>query len=265
MSGFSTKSVWRIFVLISLLVMQIAIQPVSVAQAAPPAQPVQLASRPAAVNPIPLAAGQPTVSLSVPSNVLLGSDVQFTVTFTNGGVTGYGPFIDLIIPTKGASGVYPGTPASNAYDGLGNTKINASFLGASFITSGPSQNMWVIPFDSSGHATHPLLRDSSGTYQTVSGTAGDTLVVLRLPFGSFTPSQPPAVVDVTVDMSDYANIGTALNIQARGGYQFGYTPEDDFCCGDDPTLTLSSFNSASVTPTLWTLSKTYDGPEDETA
>ena len=56
-----------------------------------------------------------------------------------------------------------------------------------------------------------------------------------------------------------------LNIQARGGYEFGYTPEDDFCCGDNPVNSLTGFNSSSVTPILWTLAKTYSGPEDEAA
>ncbi|MBI3739410.1 MAG: hypothetical protein HY258_10225, partial [Chloroflexi bacterium] len=233
-----------------------------------PAQTVSAAPEPRAQPPAPLAYhALPSVGLTVPSQVLLGSDVNFTVTFDNTGTDatdiGYGPFIDLIIPVPGADGVYPGTPAANAYDGLGLTTISASYLGVPFVTSGASQNMWVLTFNGSGNATHPLVRDSSGNYVTVTGTPGAKLVVLKLPFGSFTPDQPAATVDISVDMSNLADVGTPLTIQARGGYQFGYTPLDDFCCGDTPPVT--SFVSKDVTPSIWTLSKTYAGPENEAA
>ena len=70
---------------------------------------------------------------------------------------------------------------------------------------------------------------------------------------------------VTLSMSNLADLGAALTVQARGGYQFGYTPENDYCCGDDPSDSLSSFVNDSVTPTLFTLEKSYNGPENETA
>ena len=203
-----------------------------------------------------------SISLSVPSAVPMGQNVAFTVTFDNTGADpGYGPIIDVILDTTGADADASGGP----YDGLGTSLISASYLSIPFTTSGSSQNMWVLTFDASGSATHPIMRNSTGAYITVNGTPGDTLVVLRLPFGSFTPDQPPASVSLNVNMSIYADVGTPLTIQARGGFEFGATPLDDWCCGDPGDVTLTSFITRTVTPTLLTLSKTYSGPEDEAA
>jgi len=203
-----------------------------------------------------------SISLSVPSAVPVGQNVAFTVTFDNiGADPGYGPIIDVILDTTGADADAGGGP----YDGLGTSSISASYLSIPFTTSGSSQNMWVLTFDASGSATHPIMRNSTGAYITVNGTPGDTLVVLRLPFGSFTPDQPPATVSMNVNMSNYADVGTPLTIQARGGFEFGATPLDDWCCGDPGDGTLTSFITRTVTPTLLTLSKTYSGPENEAA
>ncbi|MEJ2011796.1 MAG: hypothetical protein P8X64_06160 [Anaerolineales bacterium] len=210
----------------------------------------------------PMPAPAASLSLNVPAQVPIGQDVTFTVEFDNTGADpGYGPVIDLILDTTGADADTGGLP----YDGLGTSSISASYLTVPFQTSGPNQNMWLIPFDSAGNATHPLMRDASGSYITVSGTPGDTLVVLRLPFGSFAPDQPPAPVSVTANMSSYADLGSPLTIQARAGFEFGATPLDDWCCGDTGPSTLTGWTTRTVTPTLFTLSKTYSGPEDEAA
>ncbi len=228
--------------------------------------PVSAAAEPEdeAQTPVEVAT-LPTISLNVPATAMVGEDVSFTVTFDNPDAspdTGYGPFIDLIIDTTGADGLYPGVPAANAYDGLGGTTITASYLGAA-ITGG---DFVVQQFDNTGVLTHPFVRDSSGAYVTVAGQPGDKLVSIRLPFGSFTPLQPAATVSVTVDMSNLADVGTPLALQARGGYEFGYTPLNDWCCGDAAWPgAVTGWTSDSVTPSLFTLSKAYGGPEDETA
>jgi LPXTG-site transpeptidase (sortase) family protein len=211
----------------------------------------------------PLGASPPSIGLNVPGQVPVGQDVSFSVTFDNGDAVapGYGPILDVILDTTGADAGAGGGP----FDGLGTTSITASYLGIAFTTASPKPTMWVLTFDASGEATHPLMRDASGAYITVNGTPGDTLVVLRLPFGSFTADQPPATVDMTVNMSAFADVGTPLSIQARGGYQFGYNPLDDWCCGDAGDATFSGFVSTSVTPTLVTLAKSYAGPESEAA
>ncbi len=205
----------------------------------------------------PLANTPPAVTLNVPAEAFIGNTVNFTVTFDNTDtVPGYGPLIDLILPANGADGAQNTNPP---LDGL--TFVSATYLGVNVENT-------VLTFPGSGGVTcvnHPYMVNSSGNPVQVCGNAGDTFVALRLPFGSFTPDQPPVTVNVTVAMSNLADLGTPLTIQARGGYQFGYTPLNDWCCGDDPSLSLSSWVSDSVTPTLFTLSKSYLGPEDETA
>ncbi|MEZ0397354.1 MAG: sortase [Anaerolineales bacterium] len=206
----------------------------------------------------PLAASAPSVSLNVPATAFIGQNVSFTVTFDNPDPSdpGYGPLIDLIIPRNGADGNQNTNPP---LDGL--TFVSATYLGVAVENT-------ILTFPGSGGVTcvsHPYMRDNTGAFVQVCGNAGDTFVALRLPFGSFAPDQPPVVVNVTTSMSNLADLGTPLTIRARGGYQFGYTPLDDWCCGDDPSLTFSGWTNSGVTPTLFTLSKTYSGPEDETA
>ena len=209
----------------------------------------------------PPADSPPSIGLNVPAQVPVGQDVSFSVTFDNPDLAapGYGPILDITLDTTGADAGASGGP----FDGLGTTSISASYLGIPFSTAGPNPTMWILTFDALGEATHPLMRNASGSYTVVSGTPGDTLVVLRMPFGSFTPDQPPATVDMTVNMSTFADVGIPLSIRARGGYEFGYTPLDDWCCGDSGDLTLTAFVPATVTPTLVTLGKAYSGPEDE--
>ncbi len=235
----------RAFLVLFLILMQAALLiPAQEAVAAP-------VERPSLAQP-------PAVSLNVPAQAFIGSTVNFTVTFDNPDANdpGYGPLIDLIIPRNGADGAQNSNPP---LDGL--TFLSATYLGS------PVENT-VLTFPGSGGITcvnHPYMRDNTGAFVQVCGNAGDTLVALRLPFGSFTPDQPPVTVNVTASMSNLADLGTPLTIQARGGYQFGYTALDDWCCGDDPNLTFSAWVNGSVTPTLFTLTKTYNGPEDETA
>ena len=211
--------------------------------------------------------GVPTVTLGGLGNVPLGSDVNFTVTFDNNDtLTGYGPYIDVLLDTTGADGVPTGVPGTSLpLDGLGTDTISAKYLETAFVLN---STMWIISFDSAGKATHPLLRDTDGDYVVMDAPAGygpgDTLVVLRLPFGSFVNTQPPAVVDMTVNMHPYADINTALKVSARGGFQFGTTALDDFCCGDDPGSTVSAWANGDVIPKLFTLSKVYSFDEAET-
>jgi len=221
----------------------------------------------AALEPAPAyAKALPSVGLIIPASAFIGEDVNFSVTFDNLGTaaddTGYGPFVDVVIDTTGADAHLSGGP----YDGLGTSSITAFFLDTAISGS----NFFIIPFDAAGHALHPFVVDNTGNRIIVIAPPGfgegDTLVVVRLPFGSFTPDQPAARIDFTVNMSDFADLGTALNVSARGGYEFGYTPLNDWCCGDAAyPSAVTGWTSDSVTPTLFTLSKTYIDPEDETA
>jgi LPXTG-site transpeptidase (sortase) family protein len=242
---------------------------------------------PAQVEPAPVFVATPTLTLGVPSTVPLGSEFTFTATFTNTGAppdeVGYGPFIDLVFPATGMDGVYPGTDPDDLYDGV--TFVGASFMG---IDIDPSQIfVQTFPDDGGGIGCvqHPIaVRPANDPpppanpnlprYYQVCGNAGDQFVTIILPFGSFVPSQPPATVTITAQMSELADLDAPLTISGQAGFQFGYTPLNDFCCSPfDATIPVqpggiydsSTFPGQSVAPTLMSLSKTYIGPENETA
>ncbi|MBI1294077.1 hypothetical protein GC175_03850 [bacterium] len=199
-----------------------------------------------------LALAVPTATLDVPTEGFIGEAFSFTVTFDNTSATptdtGYGPYINLILPKTGADGA-----GAAVDDGI--TFVNATHLGQAVTAT-------VITFDGSGNATHPYAVDSADNPLIITGTPGDDLVVLLLPFGSFTQGQPAAEVTVNVNLSNQADLGTPLSISASAGFQFGADPLDN--PATDPSITGVTA-STTFTPTLFTLTKTYIGPEDETA
>lgn len=212
----------------------------------------------------PLGAATPSVSISAPGSVFIGDSFNFTVTFDNAGSdTGYGPFIDLIFPVNGTDG-------TGGVDADGIDFVGASYLGVSL-----TSDVQTFPdADGAGPGTtgcvdHPYAQDTIGDPLPVCGEAGDKLVVLLLPFGSHTPGQPPLEVTVSANLSSEADLGTPLILRARGGFQYGTTPLDDWCCDPvivDPTTDDGTgWPSATVTPSILTLSKSSDAPENETA
>ncbi|TWT50242.1 Serine-aspartate repeat-containing protein D precursor [Rubripirellula amarantea] len=108
------------------------------------------------------------------------------------------------------------------------------------------------------------------------GRTGDVLVVLELPFGSFSPGQPAAAIAVSASVSDLADLSTPMTVQARSGFRFGEDPIDnpdaDAVLVDDNGIDVTGESPSTqwsdtmdVTPTLMSVSKTYSGPESETA
>jgi len=254
-------SLLRLSMIIMLLAM-ISLQALPVI-AAPVASPEQ------EVVTAPLLAPVASVSLGVPSNVMVGEDFTFTATFSNTSGTatdvGYGPFIDIVLPANGADGNGNQNPP---LDGI--TFINATYLGNAVTST-------VLTFPGSGAANtcvnHPYaVAPTTGAALQVCGAPGDTLVVLQLPFGSFVPGQPAVAVTITAHLSNLADVGTALNIRARGGYQYGATPTNDWCCTpfdatilSNPSTNSTTWPGSPITPRLFTVTKAYNGPEDETA
>jgi uncharacterized repeat protein (TIGR01451 family) len=120
---------------------------------------------------------------------------------------------------------------------------------------------------------HPLA--SSGILP-LTVPPGGQLITLELPFGSFDPTQPEIVVEVTAHVSNLADAGTPLKISARGGFRYGTDPLDN--PSTDPPIVSDLTSSggqetnstlwaaqATVTPTVITVGKKYLGPEDEAA
>ena len=207
---------------------------------------------------------QPTVSITPPATQpFIGMNYNFTLNFSNVSPTqaGFGPYVDLYMPVTGHDGIFPGTPApANAYDGSDVVAGSINYLGAS---------LTVLSFtlNASNQFVHPYAKDSAGNPVTITAPAGfkqgDKVYVIQLPFGSFTPGQPTAPISVTANLSNLADVGTALPIAAVAGFRYGDDALDN-PTKPDPTL-MSATVSASIMPTLLRLKKTYLGPEDETA
>ncbi|GAF87009.1 unnamed protein product, partial [marine sediment metagenome] len=170
-----------------------------------------------------LFAAQPVATVSGGGETLVGETAHVTVTFDNapdgspGSNTGFSPYVDLILPTRGADGSGPGETPVQPKDGV-------TFQGASLL--GQQVQSVSIEFDASGNATHPFARDSSGSLRVVHASdygakPGDTLVSLQLPFGSFAPDQPAVPIDVQLGVSNLADVGVPLSISAVGGFAFG--------------------------------------------
>ena len=209
-----------------------------------------------------LAVGPDVQFANASQQVQIGETFQFTVTFDNTGTDpGFGPFVDLIFPVNGADGA-AGTDTADGID-----FVSATYLGQTMNTI-----ELTFPDDGGGTGTidHPFAVDAAGTPLQVTGTAGDKLVVIELPFGSFTQNQPPADIVVNATTSDLADLGTDLFIESRSGFRFGADPLDNPV--SDPSILSDNATDSSVwsermtvTPTLISLTKTYLGAEDETA
>jgi uncharacterized repeat protein (TIGR01451 family)/fimbrial isopeptide formation D2 family protein len=221
-------------------------------------------------RPAPVLAAGPAASVSValPATVLIGSSFSFTVTFANtSGVptdVGYGPFVDLLFPYNGADGA----AGTDTPDGL-------NFASAAYLGQPVESVVLTIPdADGAGPGTtgavnHPYAVDTANRPITVTATAGDKLVVLRLPFGSFVPGQTPVDMTVNASLSNLADLGAPLTLRYRGGYMFGATPLNDWCC--DPVILSSpgsnsgTWPGSATTPNLFALTKANPMAENETA
>ena len=203
------------------------------------------------------------ITLNVPSQVAIGASFSFTVRFDNtapnaAGNTGFGPFIDLYFPVTGTDG----------NDGV-------DFVNAAYLSQAVTSTQFTFPGPGpTGCVDHPYaVAPVTGVALQVCGNTGDKLVVLQLPFGSFTPDQPAIDVTVNATLSNLADLNTPLTLRARGGYQFGATALQDWCCFPFDATILSQPNpdgttwtpSASLSPYVLTVSKAYNGPESETA
>jgi len=209
-----------------------------------------------------LLAVTPAVVINVPTDAFIGSNVNLTVSFDNTGTgseTGYGPIIDVVLPVNGIDGgVSP--------DGL-NTTGPATYLGTPITTI-------ELTFPNGGGGTgtvnHPFFKNSAGNPLTVTGNTGDKLVVMQLPFGSFTPAQPAAAVNLPLTMSNLADLNAPLTIRTRSGFQYGTDPldnpaSDPSLVSDSPANSTTWSVAAGVNPILTRLRKQNLAPESETA
>ena len=109
------------------------------------AQPL-MGSSSSIVSAQPLYAPTPTVSLDVDSQVLIGENFTFTVTFDNSSTDiGYGPYIDVYLPQSGADDSTDGEKE----DGITYTSVD--YLGNAIRT-------WDYSCVEGDTITHPLTR-----------------------------------------------------------------------------------------------------------
>ncbi len=189
----------------------------------------------------PLAAAVPSVTMDVPSQVMIGEGFSFIVNFSNGGdLPGYGPFIDVVFPTNGAVEL----PGPAVLDGISfNSALGATYGGLKLTCE-------ELTFDTNGEIVHPFYRVISGAYQIIYGPPGDTFVSCLLPFGSFVPEQPVAAVTFHATMSNLADVGVDLPIRTRAGFIFGGDPLDNWCCDViDPSPNSNISSSWNGCPT----------------
>jgi uncharacterized repeat protein (TIGR01451 family)/fimbrial isopeptide formation D2 family protein len=188
----------------------------------------------------------PTVQVGLQASAFIGETVGFDVSFWNASPSqpGYGPYVDIKLPV-----------GDDAGDGM-------SFISATYLTQGVTATQ--LHPDGFGNAPHPYALDPDGHAVIIHDIApGQEYWVLRLPFGSFTPGQPKAVVHVTARISTGADVGVPLEVDVNGGFQFGRTPLNDPTQGDPSTI--GPVVPATITPTIMRVTKSYIGPESETA
>lgn len=188
---------------------------------------------------------QPTAQIALPATALIGDAVSFTVSFDNAATAGagYGPYVDLWLPTTGADGA-----GAEADDGL--TFTSADHRGV-------TADATVVPItDCDGGEVHPLTGEA---VQCPPGaTSGDQLVVVDLGDGGFSATRAPAVIAVTAQLSPDADLGSPLTVSARAGFRHGDTPT-----GTEP-ISQEVATTASVAPRLFDFSVDEIGPDAET-
>lgn len=228
----------------------------------------------------------PSVTVAITGSAQPGQNATINLSFNNAGLpgnTGFGPFIDVLIPKLGADGIYDGdtTGDGSLYnlfdvapaDGQADGEPDGLILppGMTVTYQGLELTSYLLTFgddDGAGPGTtgtiaHPFAVDNTGTPLSVVGQAGDQLLVIELPFGSFATDQPQ--VDLTIDapISPLADIGTPLTVFARGGFRYGNDALDNpvtdpSLLSDVGTNATSWAQSASVTPTSLIVTQTTD-------
>ncbi|MDQ1728731.1 MAG: hypothetical protein QOD33_856, partial [Pyrinomonadaceae bacterium] len=225
--------------------------------------PASVTTPPTSPSPIP------TVTLSVPAQALIGSQIKFKATFANTNALGYAPFIDLVLDAGGKN--ITKTP-NCACDGI--TFVSANMVG---VNGGPLDLTPVtkVSTPSCVNAPSTIAHPFAGILP-VNVPAGAQLVSIPLPFGSFDPTQPPVEVEITANLSNFADANWPLKISARGGFLLGIDPLDNPVpdrpiLSDETSTGLQITNSAvwhaqaTTTPVVMLISKSYLGPEGENA
>jgi uncharacterized repeat protein (TIGR01451 family) len=193
-----------------------------------------------------MAADARVVWLPLAQQPLLGEQIVASLQLSSSGTSvGYGPYVEVIVPTKGINN------AGGLHYVSGSGKL---------LDQGLTER--IVTFDANGRANHPLAKDNNGNAKKVTGRTGDQLVVFELPVGSYHADQPSLQIDMRLSVDATADLGQSLTVVAAGGYRFGLDPLDNPTL--DPSIRGTS-KSLAVTPGLVDVRIDYLGPENETA
>ncbi|MGY6769367.1 DUF4347 domain-containing protein [Komagataeibacter sp. NFXK3] len=179
-----------------------------------------------------------TVTIASPTDTsnLLGNAFSQTITFSNNASNGvgYAPFVEVFAPTNAMQD----TPLTSV-----------TYLGQSL----SAKAVTLVDVDGKIGAYNPYSSGTDGKPQFVTAPAGfkagDTMYVVSLPFGSYTPKQPTLTLTASFANNTAESVdaptgaGAPVTIAAAGGYQYGADALND--PGTDPTI-----QGAAVTNTV---------------
>jgi hypothetical protein len=176
----------------------------------------------------------------ISSQPLIGQTIDVSLTFDNkGDAPGYGPYVDLVVPDKGLD-----------------------FVSSSVSILGSSLRETVVIFNSEGKANHPFAVAANGRPIVLTGNPKDKLVVIELPFGSFTPDQPSMQINLQLSVDKNADFGQSVQVVAASGYRYGADALDN--ASRDPMI-RSKDAGMPIVPSLTSTRIEYLGQENETA
>ncbi len=177
--------------------------------------------------PIYANAQVPVNSNSTPEESFLGEQFCFDTQFTNVGSPGFGPYMQLVIP----SGL--------KFDG-------ASIFGTSAIID----ELGVFPAEPGNQIIDPI----SGL--PVTGPADGSLTTIKLPVGSVVTNGPDLTTNICLTIESFAEVGTPLPVMLVPVYEFG-----DTATGVNGPI-VGTANTKPVTPTVIRFKKVNGAPED---
>ena len=175
---------------------------------------------------------------ALPIDPMIGEDFNFTISFDNTTTSDvFGPYIDILL-----DGGQDGQDAATD-DGI--TFVSADYLGVTV----ESTVINITQNEVDHGLVHPWARDNNGDALILHGInnqafhVGDQFVSLRMPFGSFTPDQPAADVNVTAHMGVNADVDVDLGVNTTTGAMYGHdalnNPRQDEPLRDISTTTTA--------------------------
>ena len=136
----------------------------------------------------------PTTTLTLPASTLIGAtDQAGSVSFDNTGTSvGYAPYVAVAFDSNRSP-----DPSTNNAEGITYTPGSATYLAHGDRRHGGADLQCRPVTRRRRQRARPGHRPAGGVHGGVirHAGAGDTLVIYQLPFGSFTPDNPPAKID----------------------------------------------------------------------